>query len=86
MIRSFVHTGPISPESQEGYEIVIDEDGTVTVTVTPLGASGDLGESDQTAEPIVRTEEIGEAGVQDILTELDFCGYFYLPQSRRVRR
>jgi hypothetical protein len=81
VIRSFVHTGPVSPEYQEGYEIVVDADGTVTTTVTPLGASGDLGESEQTAEQIVRTEEIGEAGVQELLTELDYCGFYYLPQS-----
>jgi hypothetical protein len=85
VIRSFVHTGPVSPEYQEGYEIVVDADGTVTTTVTPLGASSDLGESEQTAEQIVRIEEIGEAGVQELLTELDYCGFYYLPQSSEFR-
>jgi len=80
MIRSFVHTGPISPESQEGYEIVVDADGTVTITVTPLGASGDLAETERTAEEIVRTEEIGPAGVQGLLKALDGCGFYYMPQ------
>ena len=84
LIRSFVHTGPISPESQEGYEIVIDADGTVTITVTPLGASGDLAETERTAEEIVRTEEIGAAGVQGLLMALDGCGFDYMPQRGEI--
>ena len=80
VIRAFVHTGPISPEFQEGYEIVVEADGTVTITVTPLGASGDLAESERTAEELVRTEEIGPGGVQGLLRSLDACGFYYLPQ------
>lgn len=80
VIRSFVHSGPISPEFQEGYEIVVDAAGTVTITETPQGASSDLPESERDAEETVRTEEIGSEGLQGLLRDLDGCGAFYLPQ------
>ena len=84
VIRVIVDNGPVSPDSQEGYEIVVDAAGTVTITETPLGASGDLPESERTAEQIVRTEEIGPEGVQGLLFSLDGCGFYYLPQSGEV--
>jgi hypothetical protein len=81
VIHAVVNNGPISPEYQAGYEIVVDAGGTVTITETPPGASGDLGEGQQTTEEIVRTEEIGEAGLQRLLAEFESCGLYYLPQS-----
>lgn len=80
VIRSVVHTGPVAPEYQAGYEIVVDAGGTVTITETPPGASGDLSQADRTAEETVRTEEIGADGVQDLLAELETCDFYYLPQ------
>jgi hypothetical protein len=81
VIHSFVHTGPVSPEFQAGYEIIVDADGTVAITETPLGASTDLAESERTADMIVRTEQIGEQGVQDLLTDLESCNFYFLPQA-----
>src|SRR5215217_3844232 len=82
VIRSFVHTGPISPEFQEGHEIIVDTDGTITIIETPPGASSDLAQSERTADVIVRTEAIGAAGVQELLTDLELCSYYFLPQAR----
>lgn len=84
VIEVRVNNGPVSPESQEGFEIVIDAAGTATITVTPMGSSDDLSDSERTAEQTVRTEEIGEEGVQQVLGELEACGFYYLPQRHEV--
>jgi len=40
--------------------------------------------SDRTAEEIVRTEEIGAAGVQGLLMALDGSGFDYMPQRSEI--
>jgi hypothetical protein len=80
VIRARVNNGPVAPDSQAGYEIVVDADGVVTITERPQGSSNDLSADERTAEQEVRSEQIGDAGVQQLLAELDGCGLFYLPQ------
>ncbi len=69
VIRSVVNNGPLSPEYQDGYEIDIDVSGVVTIT-----------ELQGEAEPLIRTDVITTEGVQELLTDLDQCQFYYLPQ------
>lgn len=84
VIEARVNNGPVAPDAQAGYLIVIEPDGTVTITETPAGASSSLDADARTAEETVRTEQIGEEGVQRILNELDRCNFYYLPQRDEV--
>lgn len=79
-----VNNGPVAPDSQEGFEIVLEADGTATITEMPMGSSEDLSASQRTAEQIVRTDEIGVDGVQELLSDLEHCGFYYLPQRDEV--
>jgi hypothetical protein len=80
VIRARVNNGPVAPNSQEGYEIIVEVDGNVTINQMPMGSSDDLSAGERTAEHEARKERIGEEGVQQLLAELDGCGLFYLPQ------
>lgn len=75
-----VNNGPLPPEFQAGYSVVIQADGTTTVTVSPQGSSAEMG-SDQTAAEIVTVEDIGTDGVLAVLDDMTACGYFTLPPA-----
>lgn len=84
VILARVNNGAVSPESQVGYAIAVDADGTVTITEMSAASSRDQSEDEPDARQTVRTEQIGDAGVQELLSRLDSCGYYYLTQRNEV--
>jgi hypothetical protein len=69
VITVVVNNGPLSPEYQKGYAINVGPDGTVTIV-----------ESIPDSESIIRTESIGVDDVQQLLTTLEQCQFYFLPQ------
>jgi hypothetical protein len=71
VLTAVVNNGPLPPEFQAGYEITIDVAGSATITVTEEG---------QPDNPVITTSKLGVDGLQDLLMQLDTCGFYYLPQ------
>ncbi|MCC6792386.1 MAG: hypothetical protein IT336_11910 [Thermomicrobiales bacterium] len=84
VIQVRVNNGPVAPDSQEGYEIVVGADGVATITERPMGSSGDLSDDERTVEQAARSVQIGNEGVQEILAELDACNLYYMTQRDEV--
>ena len=83
VIDSKVDNGPVAPESQEGYEIKIFGSGRAEITITPPGASDALG-SQTTAEKQMRTVDLTDAELTQLLQQLQDAGYFRLTQANDI--
>ena len=83
VIDSKVDNGPVAPESQEGYEIKIFGSGRAEITITPPGASDALG-SQTTAEKQMRTVDLTNAELTQLLQQLQDAGYFRLTQANDI--
>ncbi len=83
-IRSAVNNGPVSPEYQSGYEILISGNGDVEIIITPPGASDSLDEADRTADQEITTSSLDRDEMNQLLADLDAIGYFQLPDPDSV--
>jgi hypothetical protein len=68
VIQSIVNNGPVSPESQQGYQITIDTGGTAIVAIKGEG----------TPTPSMQIVALGADGLQSLLLQLQQIGYFDL--------
>jgi ribosomal protein S11 len=68
VIQSIVNNGPVSPESQQGYQITIDTGGTAIVATKSQG----------TPTPTTQIVVLGPDGLQLLLQQLEQIGYFDL--------
>jgi hypothetical protein len=68
VIQSSVNNGPVSPASQQGYQITIDTGGTAIVATKGQG----------TPTPSTKIVALGADGLQSLLKQLEQIGYFDL--------
>jgi hypothetical protein len=83
VIDSKVDNGPVSPESQSGYEIKIFGSGRAEIVITPPGAADALGNK-KTAQQETRTVDLSDAELTRLLQRLQNAGYFQLTQADKV--
>jgi hypothetical protein len=83
VIHAVVDSGPVSPEFQTGYEIVILGDGTAITTVTPAGASPAMGDA-RTADQMTMIRSLGVEGLMELVERLERNGCFALPAAESI--
>ena len=83
VIDSRVDNGPVSPESQSGYEIRVFGSGRAEITITPPGAAEALG-NQKTAQQQTRTVDLSDSELTQLLQQLQNAGYFQLTQADKV--
>jgi hypothetical protein len=83
VIHAVVDSGPVSPEFQTGYEIVIMGDGTAITTVTPAGASPAMGDA-RTADQMTMIRSLGVEGLMELVERLERNGCFALPAAESI--
>jgi hypothetical protein len=79
VVELIENNGPVAPEDQQGLALTITADGRATYVETPPGGSPALAEP--TAEQIVVETDLGAAGLQSLLAELDALGFFALTEA-----
>ncbi|MDQ2683139.1 MAG: hypothetical protein M3Y37_06395, partial [Chloroflexota bacterium] len=84
VLRSVVNNGPVSPEFQAGYEIVIYGDGQFEIVITPEGASPGIPEDERTAEVETITGELSPTELENLLTDLFELGIFELTPAAEI--
>ena len=77
VIYAHASNGSVPPEYQTEYEISIDASGSAVVVERPPGWAA----SPPTAEERAETVELGEAGLQQLLADLDAAGFFAIPPA-----
>jgi hypothetical protein len=83
VIDSRVDNGPVSPESQSGYEIRVFGSGRAEITITPPGAAEALG-NQKTTQQQTRTVDLSDSELTQLLQQLQNAGYFQLTQADKV--